>query len=139
MAYFALDMLLAQHTPIDRVCAVHLAESDARIERSLDHLAQHLHSDYPQPIYLERVPVREWLPQPDGGIGPGRVIAGVEDRATSEAIRMTLHQLFNRLKGEGGAIELCKLARGPTNAQTAIALHLSVHTMASHKQIILAL
>ena len=73
IATFALDVLLAQHTPIDRVCAVHLAESDARIERSLDHLAQHLHSDYPQPIYLERVPVREWLPQPDGGIGPGRV------------------------------------------------------------------
>ncbi len=67
------------------------------------------------------------------------MIAAVEDRATSEAIRMTLHPLFNRLKAEGCAIELCKLAHGPTNAQTAIALHLSVHTMTNHKQIILAM
>jgi CRISPR-associated protein Csx14 len=113
---FALDALLHQGTPIERVCVVHLSSNDPRIRRSLGLLKQDLIARLGAhaPLF-ESIPIRAEPPITPGGTyaaTQGRPIEQIHEPAAPDAIWMTMHRLIATLKAEGYRIELC-LTGGP--------------------------
>lgn len=109
---FALDQLLAQGAAVSRVVAMHLAPTDARIQRSLDVLRREfeIHPTYRDHIRFDSVSIRE---RPNAVLSSlhaatsGRAIEHIEDFAAPDAIWLTTHRLVAALKDEGQRIDMC--------------------------------
>lgn len=137
---FALDACLRLGIDVERVVAMHLAPSDARVQRSLDGLASEFatHAAYKHRIRFDTVTIRE---RPSGSNLPssvvtsGRAIAHIEDIAAPDAIWLTTHRLITTLKSEGYRIELC-VSGGPRligfQAISAASLLFAMHDRCWH-------
>ena len=107
---FALDYLLARGHSIGHVYAVHLAEKDARIQRSLDLLETEIRARYRAPrIQFSRVPVRAHRYDAVKGapLALGGVVERIDDPEAADANWLTMHRLVSTLKSGGAYIDLC--------------------------------
>ena len=141
---FAVDELLRQNVPLQRVCAVHLAPSDPVIQRSLTILSREFqqYAPYarrrPNPLRFDSFTIRErpgeTLAALHSATG-GRAIERIDDLAAPNAIWLTVHRLITTLKREGAAIMLL-VTGGPRmiglQALSAASLLFDMHDQCVH-------
>lgn len=96
---FALDALFAQGEPIQAVYILHLAPIEARLQRSLDCLAQ----AFNQQRYAGYICPLHFIPIQHGA----EPLSAIRSAAEAEATWQTVYQFLATLKNEGHTLHLC--------------------------------